>query len=939
MVEVHVQVADVVFEGPEAKYFIKVDVAFGDFEKGSRTDVGTVPTRYPVFTNPVLAFGLPENESRRLEALARRYKQDGLIADVESSKRENLGLTIVVAGHIVDQFPDGGAAVTRVGSATYSIENAGLLLATGKRLVEVLKLTPDTHSMSRKAETVGRLQVKIWMESSYVGITSHTGVLAASVDDRTGERRGYLVELERENSDGGYGKMLLARSLIDLEQEEVVIESKAVIMESVKRKDAICDDGLDTIFNYERANENVSRLDVVNTTATKAKAKRESDRAAQSTPLVAAPFICHDPQSTGGQRVVIHVHDTWDLPLMHNSDTGAPSLPAVFVSAKNALEATDHVSAESSTHVFLPSREASFGERLCVNFKEPYTVANTPSVFISIADNITRRIIAKFVIPISVVYFPSHRQQCLILRSVSPTVNLPSPSLRVSLTNFDLSVSSPYHLQKEYNNKMIYLELLLKGVTPAPMPIPVRCIAVIRLIKNGTEYGAKMATGQRRYKEGYPPIHKTLAPATQLDFDSTGKLISDYPLSRDLFVPHLVYHKSENGIRTTYSEDSFYQMTRSSIFELRPTWNEHFLYCIDMSELGPETSLAIEFYKDPPCSDISPAKPVPVDTTDQTDLSPRSIHEMIAYSIVSIGDFSALPVTEPGRIKNLSVQMNFVDRYGTMAEVDNVYVSLDVKVPDNWLKVTNLQHHLAEHEKKTTQLLNTVDIDLISNEELQKRYVLLAEKFQNEARKYKDVSGRLEEAQNVYIEKRYLEVQQAHMSQQAYIQKLQVQALIQNMPLPFIKIQLDKAAKYKATVRKQEQIITKLETFLKEGFPIAKKEQLDTILDSHPDSTSLESGIYRLLVEENQQLKDRLFEMEQNALYTDSDYVKLLLRAESAEVRVSALEAEIVKGARTFAAELAELRGQVAAKERNIKALELGRLIKPVCIFLNQLFW
>lgn len=116
--------------------------------------------------------------------------------------------------------------------------------------------------------------------------------------------------------------------------------------------------------------------------------------------------------------------------------------------------------------------------------------SNIPSVNLTIADNITKRIIAKFNIPIQSTFFPSHRQLTLILRAVSPAPEMSSPHARISITNIDTSVSSPYLLQREYQDKMVFMEFLLRGLSckNSNMPFDSRMIAVLRVVDDGSEY-------------------------------------------------------------------------------------------------------------------------------------------------------------------------------------------------------------------------------------------------------------------------------------------------------------------------------------------------------------------------------------------------------------------------------------------------------------------
>lgn len=134
-------------------------------------------------------------------------------------------------------------------------------------------------------------------------------------------------------------------------------------------------------------------------------------------------------------------------------------------------------------------REASFGEDLKLAFEEPYVQSNVPTVLLTIADNLTKRVLAKFNIPIQTTFLPSHRQLTMILRSVSPNPEISSPHARISITNFDTSINSPYLLQREYEDKMVFMEFILRGIAQkAHLPFNSRIIAVLRIVDDGNTY-------------------------------------------------------------------------------------------------------------------------------------------------------------------------------------------------------------------------------------------------------------------------------------------------------------------------------------------------------------------------------------------------------------------------------------------------------------------
>jgi hypothetical protein len=71
--------------------------------------------------------------------------------------------------------------------------------------------------------------------------------------------------------------------------------------------------------------------------------------------------------------------------------------------------------------------------------------------------------------------------------------------MRVSITSIDTNVPSAALLQREYSAKMLFMEILLKGILKTPLPFAVKCIAVLKIIPNGHEYLSRMDNMQRRF--------------------------------------------------------------------------------------------------------------------------------------------------------------------------------------------------------------------------------------------------------------------------------------------------------------------------------------------------------------------------------------------------------------------------------------------------------
>ncbi|ORY48590.1 hypothetical protein BCR33DRAFT_651962, partial [Rhizoclosmatium globosum] len=114
------------------------------------------------------------------------------------------------------------------------------------------------------------------------------------------------------------------------------------------------------------------------------------------------------------------------------------------------------------------------------------------------------------------------------------------------------------------------------------------------------------------------------------------------------------------------------------------------------------------------------------------------------------------------------------------------------------------------------------------------------------------------------FEKKYLELQQAHMGQQNLLQRLQKDQ--------------DSLKDTKETLKKQERIITKLGSYLKDRLPSNLQESEDT-------------PVPRGSVPQDQ-------------------YYEALMRAETNETRIIALEQELTNNAREFARKLADMQKQ-----------------------------
>ena len=391
-----------------------------------------------------------------------------------------------------------------------------------------------------------------------------------------------------------------------------------------------------------------------------------------------------------GQLIIVQIHDIWDLPLINNATTNQSTPPSAFVSVKTLQETIERKRAKASTHVHEPSTVASFGETLKLEFSELSSPNQIHKIFISIADNITKRYIARFYVPISVMKFPSYRQISLVLRSVSPFPNIPSPHARISITNIDTTISSTFSLQKEYESKMIFLELYLKT---AQIKVDFRVICVAMVIHDSNEYKSTLKQRHERFKSGLDSCLNPLEPHHVLDFENGGDLLDNEAMN------HIVINGSIYNHSSKVDKGKYYQMTNAigstnGVF----IWNQHLVLFDKMDLYTPESSLVLEFYREP----IGNPKIQDSSFEFERPTSSRPIDEMIGYASVALGDFTILQSNQSGNIINLdNLQVVLFGKYdnSTIASC-----SIDVRVPDNWVTTT---FNIAFNGPKETNRFNS----------------------------------------------------------------------------------------------------------------------------------------------------------------------------------------------------------------------------------------
>lgn len=140
-------------------------------------------------------------------------------------------------------------------------------------------------------------------------------------------------------------------------------------------------------------------------------------------------------------------------------------------------------------------------------------------------------------------------------------------------------------------------------------------------------------------------------------------------------------------------------------------------------------------------------------------------------------------------------------------------------------EIIDLRLKLSDSDLKTKRLINAFDIDIIPQDELRRRYGLLAGKLETALERLNNANQKVEEMEHVEVQKERLErentaLRQAHMAQQNLVLDLQES--------------VQKAQKFKSVIQKQESVITQLEASL-----MASKEEMIESLGSFGSLNSL----------------------------------------------------------------------------------------------------
>ncbi|KAJ3398816.1 hypothetical protein HDV05_002296, partial [Chytridiales sp. JEL 0842] len=187
----------------EGNYFAKVEVAFAaQAEPAQRTEVAVPATADPVFDQSTFTFTIPSALAKRLDQrqqdVARHH--DGSVVD---------GVDITVTVFSVERQPDGSAAVNKVGSTVVRVSDLMKVLSATDteptRKIVVLKANDSTEDA---LANVGQLELGLSIVANSNNEPEKDSLSTVTNGFFFGEDADY----------DSYGRLMLTRSLIDLER-------------------------------------------------------------------------------------------------------------------------------------------------------------------------------------------------------------------------------------------------------------------------------------------------------------------------------------------------------------------------------------------------------------------------------------------------------------------------------------------------------------------------------------------------------------------------------------------------------------------------------------------------------------------------------------------------------------------------------------------------
>ena len=190
-----------------------------------------------------------------------------------------------------------------------------------------------------------------------------------------------------------------------------------------------------------------------------------------------------------------------------------------------------------------------------------------------------------------------------------------------------------------------------------------------------------------------------------------------------------------------------------------------------------------------------------------------------------------------------------------------------------------------------------VDTSNIDLPELQRRHRMLGAAYRSDRRRMDQLGHQVAQLQAALgtqeqLQAAYAQLKEAHRSQSLQMQRLQEEA--------------SKVGRYRHTAKQQELVIQKLETMMQSALRDAKKAK-----GFEPQLESLK-GQLKVAESELQKQRDTVLPA------VTEEQVKLLMRAERAERRASAIEEEMTEAARQNAREIANLKLKLAEKEAQL---------------------
>jgi hypothetical protein len=204
-------------------YFIKIELSFEgqpSADQAQRTEVAVPASQEPVFQLSTFTFNLPTMISERLEQRSHDSDND------EESIVDSVELAI--STFAVDRLPDGSASVTKSGSSVVRVNDLRKLLKTVEdeplRKTVILKSDEPTHddtmtSSQAIPDQVGQLDLGLLItrKVKVENVSKDNWILPVAVAN------GPLDEDTAEQD--SYGKLMLMRSLVDLERPVELTET------------------------------------------------------------------------------------------------------------------------------------------------------------------------------------------------------------------------------------------------------------------------------------------------------------------------------------------------------------------------------------------------------------------------------------------------------------------------------------------------------------------------------------------------------------------------------------------------------------------------------------------------------------------------------------------------------------------------------------------